>query len=142
MPWPRPGRCVVSLDAFFPFLPALLPKIDLDTIETSNLNRQFLFRQQHVGQSKAAVAAEAVRKLAPGVNVFAHQVVAGGSIVAGARGGLGSSGGGEGGEPLLSGRHRPCSPRKAQSRAMCMDRMPDPRTSSPCPAGQCERAEV
>ena len=34
--------------------------IDLDTIDVSNLNRQFLFRSHHVGKSKCLVAAETV----------------------------------------------------------------------------------
>lgn len=32
--------------------------IDLDTIDVSNLNRQFLFQKQHVGKSKSSVARE------------------------------------------------------------------------------------
>jgi ThiF family len=52
----------------------LCAQIDLDTIETSNLNRQFLFRKRHVGQSKAAVAAASVRRFAPDATIDPHQV--------------------------------------------------------------------
>ncbi|CAI9101974.1 OLC1v1000152C2 [Oldenlandia corymbosa var. corymbosa] len=43
--------------------------IDMDTIEVSNLNRQFLFRQSHVGQSKAKVARDAILKVRPNINI-------------------------------------------------------------------------
>lgn len=45
--------------------------IDLDTIETSNLNRQFLFRKHHVGQSKAQTAADVVKSFASDVQITA-----------------------------------------------------------------------
>ncbi|XP_031260242.1 SUMO-activating enzyme subunit 2-like [Pistacia vera] len=46
--------------------------IDMDTIEVSNLNRQFLFRQSHVGQSKAKVARDAVLNFRPGMSITPH----------------------------------------------------------------------
>lgn len=49
-------------------------QIDMDTIETSNLNRQFLFRKHHVGESKAKVAAEAVKRFRPNAKIQADQV--------------------------------------------------------------------
>lgn len=43
--------------------------IDLDTIDVSNLNRQFLFRRKHVGKSKAVEAALAIQAMVPGTEV-------------------------------------------------------------------------
>eukprot|EP00921_Rhytidocystis_pertsovi_P016414 GHVQ01025915.1.p1 GENE.GHVQ01025915.1~~GHVQ01025915.1.p1 ORF type:complete len:691 (+),score=145.55 GHVQ01025915.1:157-2229(+) len=39
--------------------------VDLDTIDVSNLNRQFLFRREHIGMAKAVVAADVVSKYNP-----------------------------------------------------------------------------
>ncbi|XP_035314738.1 SUMO-activating enzyme subunit 2 isoform X1 [Cricetulus griseus] len=46
--------------------------IDLDTIDVSNLNRQFLFQKKHVGRSKAQVAKESVLQFHPQANIQAH----------------------------------------------------------------------
>nr|CDJ84128.1 UBA THIF-type NAD FAD binding fold and Ubiquitin-activating enzyme repeat domain containing protein [Haemonchus contortus] len=43
--------------------------IDMDTIDVSNLNRQFLFRREHVGRSKAEVASEAIRQMRPDIKI-------------------------------------------------------------------------
>lgn len=44
-------------------------QVDMDTIEVSNLNRQFLFRKRHVGKSKAETAAEAIRSFCPDAKI-------------------------------------------------------------------------
>ncbi|XP_044741483.1 SUMO-activating enzyme subunit 2 [Chrysoperla carnea] len=46
--------------------------IDLDTIDVSNLNRQFLFRRQHVSQPKATVARESALEFNPNVKIKAY----------------------------------------------------------------------
>uniref|UniRef100_A0A1I8GQY1 ThiF domain-containing protein n=1 Tax=Macrostomum lignano TaxID=282301 RepID=A0A1I8GQY1_9PLAT len=46
--------------------------IDLDTIDVSNLNRQFLFRKEHVGQSKALVAKQSVLKYGRDADITAY----------------------------------------------------------------------
>ncbi|KAH0950810.1 hypothetical protein HN011_007493 [Eciton burchellii] len=43
--------------------------IDLDTIDVSNLNRQFLFQKKHVGKSKASVACETALTFNPDIKV-------------------------------------------------------------------------
>ncbi|MCJ1354879.1 MAG: E1 ubiquitin-activating protein uba2 [Icmadophila ericetorum] len=46
--------------------------VDLDTIDLSNLNRQFLFRHEHIKKSKALVAKETALKFNPNVKIEAH----------------------------------------------------------------------
>ncbi|KKK20914.1 ubiquitin-activating enzyme E1-like protein [Aspergillus rambellii] len=46
--------------------------IDLDTIDLSNLNRQFLFRFEHIKKSKALVAKEVSQKFQPGAKIEAY----------------------------------------------------------------------
>jgi len=44
---------------------------DPDHIEKSNLNRQFLFRNSHIGNSKSIIAANAIQKMKSNINIKA-----------------------------------------------------------------------
>jgi ubiquitin-activating enzyme E1 len=45
---------------------------DMDTIEISNLNRQFLFRNSDVGKSKSDTAAKKIKYMNPNMNITPH----------------------------------------------------------------------
>lgn len=47
---------------------------DMDTIEKSNLNRQFLFRSHDVGQLKSVVAAREAERINPAIKVHAQEL--------------------------------------------------------------------
>lgn len=53
--------------AFYCFQEIVL--IDLDTIDVSNLNRQFLFRPHHVGQPKSLIATQQIKQFNPLLNI-------------------------------------------------------------------------
>ncbi|KAI8816015.1 uncharacterized protein EV422DRAFT_551792 [Fimicolochytrium jonesii] len=46
--------------------------VDLDTIDLSNLNRQFLFQHKHIGKAKAHVARESALQFNPKANITSH----------------------------------------------------------------------
>ena len=45
---------------------------DMDTIEKSNLNRQFLFRSHDVQKAKSEVASKAAKHMNPNLNIISH----------------------------------------------------------------------
>lgn len=47
---------------------------DMDTIEKSNLSRQFLFRNSDIGKAKSSAAAAALVKMNPSVKVSVHEI--------------------------------------------------------------------
>ena len=53
----------------------LLTITDMDTIEVSNLSRQFLFRSNHVGKYKAGIAGAQVAKMNPDIKTDTLQLM-------------------------------------------------------------------
>jgi molybdopterin/thiamine biosynthesis adenylyltransferase len=45
--------------------------IDFDTIELSNLSRQFLFHDKHINKFKCEILAEQIKKINPNINIIA-----------------------------------------------------------------------
>ncbi|KAL7469755.1 hypothetical protein ACHAXS_010004 [Conticribra weissflogii] len=65
--------CEILKDLAMSCLVKRVVVIDLDTIDVTNLNRQFLFRQSDVGKSKAEVAASFIQNRCPWLQVeFYH----------------------------------------------------------------------
>ena len=50
---------------------------DLDSIEKSNLNRQFLFRPPDIGKMKSVVASNASRVMNPKINIHTYETPVG-----------------------------------------------------------------
>jgi len=46
---------------------------DMDRIEVSNLNRQFLFRRENVGQQKSVCASNAAKVMNPAIKILCHE---------------------------------------------------------------------
>lgn len=70
-----PKISIVSIEISFVNIKLIIQfnfwQLDLDTIEVSNLNRQFLFHKEHVGRSKAEVAKESALRFNPNTEIEA-----------------------------------------------------------------------